>query len=84
MYDTDQPVEVELLCRNYIMNAIIDHFGKMVHVQEVDDDHFSVRVKVCASPTFFRWVFGWNGDMKILGPEAVREEYRKMARKALE
>ena len=84
MYDTDQPVEVELECRNHIMNAIIDRFGKSVQVQEVDKDYFTVKVRVCASPTFYRWVFGWNGDMKILGPDKVKEEYRAMAMKALE
>lgn len=84
MYDTDRPVEVELLCRNYIMNAVIDHFGTDVEVEERDEEHFSVRVRVCTSPTFYRWVFGWGGDMRILGPESVFEEYKGMARKVLE
>ncbi len=84
MYDTDQPVVVELYCKNYIMNAVIDHFGKSVQVDEVDDEHFTVRVKVCASPTFYRWVFGWSGDMKIMRPDSIAEEYKMMARKALE
>ncbi len=84
MYDTDRPVEVELLCKNHIMNAIIDRFGKSIQVHEIDDDFFTVRAKVCASPTFYRWVFGWNGDMKIIAPENVKEEYKAMAMKALE
>ena len=84
MYDTDDTVEVKLLCKNYIMNAIIDRFGKGVNVVVVDDDHFTVKVTVCPSPTFYRWVFGWNRDMKILGPENVKDEYRAMAKKALE
>ena len=83
MYDTDRPVEVRLLCRNYIMNAVIDHFGQDVRVEAVDKDYFAVRAEVCASPTFYRWVFGWNGDMKILEPEAVVEAFREMARRAL-
>ncbi len=85
MFDTDEPVEVTLRCRNYIMNAVIDHFGKGVEVREdADEEHFVVKVRVCASPTFYRWVFGWNGDMKIVGPEKVKEEFREMARKALD
>ena len=84
MYDTDETVDVKLLCKNYIMNAIIDRFGKSVNVVVADDEHFTVKVKVCPSPTFYRWVFGWNGDMKILGPDNVKEEYRAMAMKALE
>ena len=83
MYDTDEPVKVSLLCENRLANAIIDRFGKGVAITEVDDAHFTVSVEVCASPTFYRWVFGWNGDMKILGPEKVAEEYKAMAQHAM-
>lgn len=84
MYDTDNPIDVELLCSNNLMNAIIDRFGKTIAVHEVDNQHFKVTVKVCASPTFYRWIFGWNGAMKILGPDNIIEEYKAMARAALD
>ncbi len=84
MYDTDKPVDVELQCRNHIANAIIDRFGKAVQSREIDDQYFKTTVRVCTSPTFYRWVFGWNGDMKILGPNTILEEYHAMAMKALE
>jgi hypothetical protein len=32
------------------MNAVIDHFGTDVEVEERDEEHFSARVRVCASP----------------------------------
>ena len=84
MYDTDNPVDVELQCKNHLANAIIDRFGKAVQIREIDDQNFKVTVKVCASPTFYRWVFGWNGDMKIISPENVREEYRLMCKAGLD
>ena len=84
MFRTEAPVHVELLCRNYTMNSVIDHFGTKIRVEVVDEDHFRIEPLVCASPTFYRWVFGFNGDMKILGPADVLEEYKAMARKALE
>ena len=83
MFGTESPVKVPLLCKNYIMNAVIDHFGARIPVEEVDKEHFKITPLVCPSPTFYRWVFGWNGDMQILGPDSVIEEYRAMARKAL-
>ena len=84
MYDTDKPVIAELLCENQVMNAVIDQFGTKVRTEIVDDAHFKINVRVCASPTFYRWVFGWNGAVKILGPETVMEEYREMCRRGLE
>lgn len=84
MYDTEKPVEVSLLCENSLMKHLIDHFGLDVETEIVDDSHFRARVFVCTSPTFYRWVFGWCGRMKIESPMSVLEEYRQMARTALE
>lgn len=84
MYDTEKPVEVSLLCENNLMKHLIDHFGLDVDTEIIDGSHFRARVLVCTSPTFYRWVFGWCGRMKIEGPPSVLEEYRRMARAALE
>jgi len=84
MYDGDETIDVELLCESTVMNGIVDQFGTKVKTKEVDSKHFKVIVKVCPSPTFYRWVFGWDGAMTILGPEKVREEYKEMLRKALQ
>lgn len=84
MYGGDETVNVELQCETFIMNAIVDHFGTKVPTEEIDDNHFKATVTVNPSPTFYSWVFGWNGAMKILGPETVINEYKAMARKALE
>ncbi len=83
MYDTDEPVDVELLCENHLMKWVIDQFGPKVKTKVIDKEHFRVKAKVCASPTFYRWVFGWSGAMKITQPIEVAEEYRQMLQKAL-
>lgn len=84
MYDTEKAVEVTLLCENGLMKHLIDHFGLEIETEIADDMHFRARVRVCPSSTFYRWVFGWCGRMKIESPESVLKEYRIMARKALE
>ena len=43
---------------------------------------FRVQTEVSASPTFFGWVFGFNGKVQILEPESVKEQYRQMITKA--
>ncbi len=84
MYDTDQAVTVTLLCENDLMKHVIDRFGADVDTQVVDDQHFEAHVSVCASPNFYRWVFGWSGRMKITGPPEVVADYRHMAQMALQ
>lgn len=84
MYGGDETVTVELQCETFIMNAIVDHFGTKVRTEEIDDNHFKATVTINPSPTFYRWVFGWNGAMKILGPESVRQEYKDMLQRSME
>lgn len=84
MYDTDKPTQVELLCHVSKMKAVIDNFGMDTDTEAVDESYFRARATVCTSPTFYRWVFGFEGDIKILGPQNVLNEYRNMLTQALE
>lgn len=82
MYDGTQE-KVALLCKNDLMNYIIDRFGDHVQTSPIDREHFKVIIEVSVSQTFFAWVFQFNGDIKILGPESVVERYDKMLKNAL-
>jgi len=84
MFGSDDETEVELLCETGMMNGIVDQFGTNVRTEEADDQHFRAVVTVCPSLTFYRWVFGWNGGIKITGPEKIKEEYRTMLKKAMD
>ena len=84
MYHTEEPVQVTLLCENDLMKHLIDQFGLDFPTEAVDDGHFQAKVLVCTSPTFYRWVFGWCGKMKIQGPASVVGEYHRLARAAQE
>ena len=83
MYGGEETVEVQLLCAAPLMNAVVDHFGIKVPTKVIDDDHFLATVTVSPSPTFYRWVFGWDGDMQIVGPQEVVDAYREMLTRAL-
>ena len=84
MFATDEPVEVTLLCDNKVMKSVVDKFGMGISTRSVGKDKFRVKVKVCTGPTFYRWVFGSGGTIRIEGPEKVKEEYRERLKKALE
>lgn len=70
---------VKLICENDKMRSVIDRFGLDIQVSTVDEQHFSVEVKVHTSPTFYGWVFQFCGDIEIAGPAEVRDEYLSMA-----
>lgn len=65
------------------MKSVNDQFGTYISVKKVRKEHFSAKVNVCTSPTFYAWVFQWKGAIQIGSPEEVMEEYRNMARIAL-
>ena len=83
MFSTDEAVDVTLRCDNCCMNAVVDKFGKKVKISSVGEEQFRTTVKVCTSPTFYRWVFGFNGKIKIAGPQQVTDEYKEMLLSAL-
>lgn len=83
MFDTDEPVDVQLLCHSAVMKYLIDNFGTDFESEVIDDDHFKATVNVCTSSTFYRWVFGFTGKIRILAPQNVLAEYKDMLRKAL-
>ena len=83
MYD-GEPQEVELLCDNELMKSVIDKFGENIKTERVSDEQFKAIVNVATSKTFYAWCFRFAGQMKIVGPENVREEYCEMAKKIIE
>ena len=66
----------------YSMKTMVDRFGEDVTTLAYDMTSFRVQTEVSASPTFFGWVFGFNGKVQILAPESVKEQYRQMIAKA--
>ena len=84
MYDTDEPVAVQLHCHVSVMKYLIDNFGVNFKVEAIDEESFKATVSVCASTTFYSWIFGFNGKIQIMGPQQVRESYKKMLSNAIE
>ncbi len=83
MLDTEEPVEVELLCNVSAMKYLIDNFGKNFDAEEIDENTFKAKVMVCTSSTFYRWVFGFGDKIHIKGPDAVVEAYKTMLKNVI-
>ena len=75
-------IEVILECRDDMMKYIIDQFGEEVETWKTSEDTFRAKVCVADSPTFYGWVFPFEGKIRIAGPEEIRNKYREMVRAA--
>ena len=70
--------EVTLRCQASTMDAVIDRFGTKIPVQEiVADEWFETTVEVGTGLTFYNWIFGFGGKIRIMGPDSVKAEYRE-------
>ena len=75
--------EVELICDNSVIDAIIDRFGTDVTIYACDMSTFRVIVRVAISHIFFSWIFGFGGKVRIKGPEKIKTDYKEMVSRAL-
>lgn len=82
MYDGPM-CDVTLRCENNMMKHVIDRFGEDIKTKILDTEHFAAYVCVPASPTFFAWVFTFEGGIQITAPEDVAASYKKMLKTAL-
>lgn len=82
MYDGKTYV-VKLKCKKHLMNTIIDRFGEDVKTEIYDNKHFIATVEISASPTFYSWLFTFAGEVTIISPTEVSEEYKNLLKKAI-
>ena len=82
MFDGEE-VRVKLECRNDLMKYVIDRFGMKFETEPATEDTTYCYVDVCLSPTFYGWVFGFGGGIRILEPEAAVEKIVEMSKKMI-
>lgn len=82
MYD-GKTERVTLMCKNELMNYIVDRFGDDVETMPTNCGHFKATAEVSVSPTFMAWVFQFGGEIKIVSPKSVISRYDEMLRNAL-
>ena len=83
MYDGEMK-SVRLKCDSDMMKVIIDRFGKNVSTTVYENGGFIADVKVSVSPTFFGWLFGFGGKIRIIAPQKIVNDYIAAAKSAIE
>ena len=49
-----------------------------------DMDSFRAEVDVATNKIFYTWIVGFEGKVRIIGPEDVKEDYKRMVTNAFE
>ena len=77
----EQPVTLQ--CANWMAGVILDQFGSDTPMIPADEYSFTAHVSVVVSPPFFAWLSGFGGDIRLIKPQAIAEEYTAYLRTIL-
>ena len=64
-----------------LIGVVYDKFGESVKMIPSGENKCIATVKVRISPTFWGWLFQFAGQMKILSPTHLLEQYKEYARR---
>jgi len=81
---TGQEMTVTLRGRRSMAGVVWDRFGQDVILVPDGSDHFTVTLPVVMSPQFFGWLFGLDGGLTLIAPQAAAEAYRGKLAQALQ
>ena len=74
-----QPETITLRFTDKLIGPVLDKFGEVTKMTRMDDHTIESTVQVRIAPTFWGWLFQFGTDMDIVGPEALKEEYKNKA-----
>ena len=66
---------VTLKCADYLIGVILDRFGTGVIIDKNNNGTFNITVDIAVSNQFFGWVASFAGDVSVVSPSAVKDEY---------
>lgn len=76
--------KVTLLFEPCILSDMFDRFGDDIRIKKADDNIFSVDVTVQISKTFFAWIVGTQGKVKIKSPRKAVDKFNEFVAKIKE
>ena len=76
--------EVDLQFDSEMLDDVFDKFGEEVNIIKVDDNTYRLKVPIQVSKTFFAWVVGTQGKMRILAPQTVCDQFNAFVTKIKE
>lgn len=71
-----ESVRVTLKCNNYIIDALVDWFGKDIRIIEKNKDYFLARV-TCNHDAMMYWALQYGQHVEVLEPTSLRAELKK-------
>ena len=75
---------VKMRFHNSLAGVVIDRFGRDIMLIPDGEEHFIFTAEIAVSPIYFGWMSGFGDRARILYPQSVIEEYKKLCGPAVE
>lgn len=82
MFRGEQRV-VTLRFRDNMIGILYDKFGEELQIGRIDNKTCEATMTVQISPPFWSWLFMLSGDLRLIGPSDLVEEYKTQLQIAL-
>lgn len=76
-------IDIVLEFDRSLIGVVYDKFGEDTNMMKASDDRYIASVKVQISPVFWGWLFQFAGQMAVISPQIVVEEYKQRVMSAL-
>lgn len=70
------PVTIALEFDSKLAGAVYDRFGENTNMVVAGENKLIATIKIQLSPTFWGWLFQFDGMMRIISPDEAIEEYK--------
>lgn len=62
-----------------LIGVVQDKFGEDANIVSIADDRCVASIQVQISPTFWGWLFQFAGEMDVISPKEISQEYKERA-----
>ena len=82
---TDTPERIEFIADAYIVDQIVDWFGKDIKMEKLPDNEKKVRVELFASPNAMEhWALQYVSHVEVTRPLSLRASIKEALRQAID
>lgn len=67
------PEKIELICKNELIEAVLDRFGENVHIARLSDKRFVLYAEVAVGEGLLSWIMQFGAKIQVRKPESLKK-----------